>query len=116
MLHWLGGKELRHQIESAIAKAQAVENHRHRGRAYTHPFMRVLILRIQPLRQSDLATDPGHDAQMIQAFWHIRSTRHPARHALLLSSAASPTSPPSIFAKASSGRAERGFWSLCALW
>src|SRR5258708_11564098 len=51
MLDGLGGEELRHQVESAIAKAQAVEGHRDRRGAHTHPLVRALILCIQPLRE-----------------------------------------------------------------
>ena len=36
VLHGLGGKELRDQIQPAIAEAEPVEDHRHRRRAHAH--------------------------------------------------------------------------------
>ena len=62
----LGGKELRHQIQPAITEPQPVEDHRHRCRADADPLVALLVLRVQPLPQPDLAADSRHDAQMIQ--------------------------------------------------
>ena len=36
VLDGLGGKELRDEIEPAIAEAQPVQDHRHRRRAHAH--------------------------------------------------------------------------------
>jgi hypothetical protein len=65
--HRLGGEELWHEIQPPIGKAQAIQDHRYRGRADTDPRMQVLVARVQVLRQSNLTADPRDDPQMIQS-------------------------------------------------
>ena len=66
MLHRLGREELRDQIQPAIAKAKAVQDHGHRGGAHTHLLLGRSGQRIQIVGQANLPADARHDAQMIQ--------------------------------------------------
>ncbi len=67
VLHRLGRKELRDQIQPAITEPQPIQDHRHRRRAHAHLLLARFRQRIQILCQPDLAADARHDAQMIQS-------------------------------------------------
>ncbi len=62
----LFSKELRHQIERAIAETEAIEHQRHCccSHADLLPVARFLV--VQPIGDPDLATDLGDDAQMVK--------------------------------------------------
>lgn len=66
VLHRLGREELRDQIQPVFAKAEPVQNHRHCRGAHTHLLLAGTCQPIEILRQSDLAANARHDAQMIQ--------------------------------------------------
>lgn len=66
MCDGLGLEELRDQIQPAIGKAQAIEEHGHRCRPHADPLMRVLVAGVQILGKPDLPTQAGHYPQMIQ--------------------------------------------------
>ena len=68
VLDRLGGKELRDQIQPAIAEAQPIQDHRHGRRSHTHLLLARSGHRIQIRRQPNLLAHPGHDPQMIQPF------------------------------------------------
>jgi hypothetical protein len=61
-LHRLGGEELGRQIQPTIAEPQPIQEHGHRRRAHTHPFMTPLVLRVEPLGQLDLPAHTRHNA------------------------------------------------------
>ncbi len=67
----LVGEELRHQVQPAIAETEPVQDHGHCRRADPDPFMALVVLRVQPLGETDLPTDAGHDPQVIQPLGHI---------------------------------------------
>ena len=66
VLHGFGRKELRDQIQPAIAEAEPVEDHGHRRRSHAHLLLVRSRPRIQIRRQPDLLAHARHDAQMIQ--------------------------------------------------
>ena len=61
MLNGRVGKELRDQIQPAIAEPQPIEDQGHRGRADAHLLTVTRLLLVQPSRYADFSTDFGHD-------------------------------------------------------
>jgi hypothetical protein len=77
-LHRLGRKELRDQIQPAIAEAQSLQDHRDRRRPHTNLLLARACQRIQIRGQPDLLALLGHDPQVIQLL-----DSHPRHEALL---------------------------------
>lgn len=62
MLDGLVSKELRHQVQLAIAEPQSIEHQGYGGRADAHLLPAAGILLVESGGHPDLATDLGDDA------------------------------------------------------
>jgi hypothetical protein len=107
MLHRLGGEELRHEIQPPIGKAQAIEDHRHGGRADADPLVQMLVARVQVLRQSHgRSPRRSPDDPVVQSraprfprfpltpWWLLLLRHHSLRHCWASVQALTRTTPP----------------------
>lgn len=76
VLDRLLGKELRHQIQLAVAETQAVEHEGHCGSAHAYVLAIPRFLLVQPSRYPDFPADLRHDPQMRDLLQTISKREH----------------------------------------